>query len=120
MNVEKSKNNFYKLTNVPVEAVSLLRHEIDPDYRFFERYDNAWYVHDKYVQDVINVANKHGASNASIPNDDYAILYLQPDAPDAILEVVYRKLAQLFHPDRGGDEEQFKRITAAYQRIKGS
>ena len=29
----------------------------------------------------------------------------------------YRKLAQEFHPDRGGDEERFKQISVAYQYL---
>lgn len=35
------------------------------------------------------------------------------------IRACYRALAQQFHPDKGGDEEQFKRIKAAYELLSG-
>ena len=45
--------------------------------------------------------------------------YTELDVPvDASLEIIkqrYRTLAQMHHPDKGGDEELFKRIKLAYE-----
>ena len=45
--------------------------------------------------------------------------YTELDVPvDASLETIrqrYRTLAQMYHPDKGGDEETFKRIKLAYE-----
>ena len=45
--------------------------------------------------------------------------YTELDVPvDASLETIkqrYRTLAQMHHPDKGGDEELFKRIKLAYE-----
>jgi hypothetical protein len=53
-------------------------------------------------------------------SESYAVLHLLPSAPAAIVKGVWRLLAQQHHPDKGGDSEEFKRYSAAYQRIKDS
>ncbi|KTD57866.1 J domain-containing protein [Legionella shakespearei] len=45
----------------------------------------------------------------------YAELGLNKDADPDTIKKAYKKLAKKHHPDRGGDEEQFKRIQAAYE-----
>lgn len=50
--------------------------------------------------------------------DDYATLYLTPNAPHDIVDVVWKALARQYHPDTGGDSETFIKISDAYQRIK--
>lgn len=44
----------------------------------------------------------------------YIILEISPQATDDEIKKQFRKLAQLNHPDRGGDEEKFKQINLAY------
>ena len=50
--------------------------------------------------------------------------YTELDVPvDASLETIkqrYRTLAQMHHPDKGGDEELFKRIKLAYEILSDS
>ncbi len=51
-------------------------------------------------------------------NDYYAALGVSPDASDKDITKAYRKLARKHHPDSSaGDEERFKRISAAYDVI---
>lgn len=47
-------------------------------------------------------------------NNLYEALGVQADANQDEIKKVYRKLATQYHPDKGGDPEQFKKITEAY------
>lgn len=47
----------------------------------------------------------------------YDTLGLNIQASDEEVKKAYRKLALVHHPDRGGDEAQFKKITEAYENI---
>jgi curved DNA-binding protein len=47
----------------------------------------------------------------------YQILGLNPGASEEEVKKAYRKLAMKHHPDRGGDEAEFKRIKEAYENI---
>jgi DnaJ-class molecular chaperone len=44
---------------------------------------------------------------------------LQEGASESDIKAAYRKMAFDAHPDRGGNEEEFKRITAAYEYLTG-
>lgn len=45
----------------------------------------------------------------------YDELQLQPDCSFEDIKQQYRTLASIHHPDKGGDEEKFKRIKFAYE-----
>jgi hypothetical protein len=47
----------------------------------------------------------------------YKRLYLTPDAPKFIVKAVYKALAFEYHPDRGGNTEQFQELMEAYAKI---
>ena len=47
-------------------------------------------------------------------NDLYRTLGIQPTATDKEIKKAYRRLAQRFHPDKGGNERQFKEVSDAY------
>lgn len=48
----------------------------------------------------------------------YDILDLDPDADEATIRSAYREKVKAVHPDaESGDEEAFKRVTAAYERL---
>lgn len=52
--------------------------------------------------------------------DYYSILGVGRNATPEEIKKAYRKLAMLHHPDRGGDQEQFKRVTEAYDTLSNS
>jgi len=47
--------------------------------------------------------------------DPYLELELPIDADEELIKLKYRHLANIHHPDKGGDEEKFKRIKEAYE-----
>lgn len=47
----------------------------------------------------------------------YELLGVQPDASEGELKKAYRKKALALHPDKGGDPELFKEVTAAYEAL---
>lgn len=47
-----------------------------------------------------------------------AVMEISPPITIKDLKVQYRRLAQLYHPDKGGDSEHFKNICRAYHQLK--
>lgn len=50
--------------------------------------------------------------------DPYTVLGVDQSASDQDIKQAFRKLAVKYHPDRGGDENKFKEINEAYDKIK--
>jgi len=50
--------------------------------------------------------------------DYYQTLGVSRNATDEELRKAYKKKSMQHHPDRGGDEEQFKKVNEAYQTLK--
>ena len=50
--------------------------------------------------------------------DPYAILGLTKGATTDEVKKAFKRLAMKYHPDRGGDEDKFKEIKAAYELVK--
>lgn len=51
-------------------------------------------------------------------NNAYAILGLNEGASHEEVKKSYRRLAMKYHPDRGGDPEEFKKIQSAYDYLE--
>lgn len=49
--------------------------------------------------------------------DPYRVLYLRPDAPPEVIRAAYRALANLYHPDKGGDGVRMAELNVAYEQI---
>lgn len=49
--------------------------------------------------------------------DPYEILGIDRDATPEDIKTAYRKKALIHHPDKGGDEEQFKKLHLAYKAL---
>lgn len=47
-----------------------------------------------------------------------SVLGVDPTADQATIKQAYRERVKDVHPDRGGDEAEFKRVTAAYDRLR--
>lgn len=59
-----------------------------------------------------------GSGGATTDSKEYyKTLGVQPDASDAEIKRAYRKLAVKHHPDKGGNEARFKKISEAYETL---
>jgi len=117
MKITKAENGWYKVENPPSRVLDWLRYDVPGNYRYYEK--RCWYIHPKHVEEIKHLGSSEVPTPTCSGPSDYEILHLLPTAPDAIVDVVWRALAKEAHPDRGGDEETFKKLHAAYQRIKG-
>jgi hypothetical protein len=106
---------WYVLEKPTPKVIDYVRRMIPVDYRTFDGATQHWYVHEKYVE-AIHKLLSHGAVSVT-PDDPWALLYLRPGAPQAIIKAVWREMAKELHPDRGGDEEKFKKVKAAYEKL---
>lgn len=69
-----------------------------------------------FHQDIMFYRTSDGGKASLSP---YEVLFLTPEAPDFIVDKVFRELAKRFHPDRpDGNSEKFKEVNDAYQSIK--
>lgn len=50
--------------------------------------------------------------------DALSIFELDSPIPTPALKAQYRRLAQRYHPDKGGDSERFKKISQAFHQLK--
>ncbi len=50
--------------------------------------------------------------------DYYSILGVSRNASDKDLKSAYKKASMKHHPDRGGNEEEFKKVNEAYSTLK--
>lgn len=53
-------------------------------------------------------------------SNHYEVLGLEKTASDEEIKKAYRTLARTHHPDKGGDEETFKKISKAYEVLSDS
>lgn len=97
------------------KLVEYLRRSVPPLYRQFDADSTTWYVHDKYAEAVKQMMYSSGM--ATIEEDPWAVLHLRPGAPQAIIKAVWKVMAAELHPDRGGDEAQFIKVKAAYEKL---
>ena len=49
--------------------------------------------------------------------DAYGILGTSPDDPADLIKDIYRRKTMVYHPDKGGDPNKFKRLQNAYDVI---
>ncbi|KAE8245312.1 hypothetical protein A4X13_0g5989 [Tilletia indica] len=64
--------------------------------------------------------NAERAQKMSLRKDYYAILEVEQTATDAEIKKAYRKQSLVHHPDKGGDEEQFKLCNEAFSVLSDS
>jgi len=48
----------------------------------------------------------------------YQVLGIPNFSSDKVVKTIFRRLAMIYHPDKGGDQEKMKDINVAYQILK--
>lgn len=106
-------NGWWEVIKPEKRIVEYLRRDVPQAYRQFDGELKRWYVHDKHAESVKQMMYSHGV----VEDDPWAVLHLRPGAPKAIIQAAWRALAKELHPDHGGDEKQFMKVKAAYDKL---
>jgi hypothetical protein len=80
-----------------------------------DQFDKLCHLLDQYFDETILLDFPAHEVSAS----SYAMLYLLDGAPLEVVRSAYKALAQLHHPDRGGDVAVMQSINQAYKDILG-
>jgi DnaJ-class molecular chaperone len=56
-----------------------------------------------------------GSGKGNAPSDYYDVLGVSKDASEKDIKSAYRRKAMTHHPDKGGDEAEFKKLVEAYE-----
>jgi DnaJ-domain-containing protein 1 len=72
------------------------------------------------TKDIVTTSTEPNADTAEILEDAYDVLGVRRDDPTELIKKVYQQKVQFYHPDRGGDPEKFKRVTAAFETVMKS
>ncbi len=117
-------------------AIEALKNYIDPSYRSYDPQTKKWHVDEMAASDVHDWldycrsaldasvewfgARRNEQKRAEQPPpkkiqlvphvESYRVFYLVPGCPPELVKAAYRCLAQLHHPDHGGDTAQPQRI----------
>jgi hypothetical protein len=83
-------------------------------------YEVDWSALPETWQMVAAGASVTGDVNSPLQGtaNPFETLYVAENAPREVVHAAYRALARKFHPDIGGDEDEFKKIDAAYRAIR--
>lgn len=87
----------------------------------------VWLVEESHLEELVRILQRYNIEIFSpdlVEDEDeevagpYRVLYLHDDAPNEVIQAVYRALAMLNHPDKGGDVARMAAINNAYRQIK--
>lgn len=138
------KAPFYMLSITPKRVLDFVKYSVKPTHRFYE--NGGWHLHKDFLGAVVQMAisSKEYVDYSSLPDDIqieialkkgqqtrtlttsdapptltslYAELHLLPSAPESVVKAAYKALVSIYHPDKGGDNEKFLKITEAYKKI---
>lgn len=113
-------------------CVELLKAAIPAYARKFDSHRRCWHVTHEALGELelflreaarelgAQVRREDGRQQPRRPAqaDPYAALHLLPSAPPEVIKAAYRALAQLHHPDRGGDTRTMQQINLAYDELE--
>ncbi len=130
-----------ELHGAPYAIEAEVRAQVKPaTRRSYDRSTGLWSIHWQWIKWLVDLARSKNiaviwadlpatwqklAAGATMAVDEvsaepvcvYATLYLTNDAPLEVVKAAYKALAAKTHPDVGGDERDFRRISDAYKNI---
>lgn len=113
-------------TPFDVRFVEELKARLPASLRRWDKLDKCWIIEAAGIFRAVSLAEQYYGEvediavptlRRAIPATPHAVLHLLPDAPADLVPVVYRHLAKVNHPDRGGDTREMQRINEAYETI---
>jgi len=101
--------------------IDTLKRAIPGRCRRWDPEQGVWVVDIRWWDTALRVFEMHGlVQGVRSPLSAWDTLHQKPTAPPEVITAVYRTLAQLHNPDRGGSTEAMKRINGAYEQLTGS
>ncbi len=113
------------------EVVQAIKDFIPASSREYVPGEKAWLISPGWVHSALDTLRwyfdevqliDHDQPSSPTPirtaNSAYGALYLAPNAPSFIVDIVYRELARKHHPDHGGDLEAMTAVNLAYEQIR--
>jgi hypothetical protein len=110
------------------------KREIPYEGRRWDEVRKRWIISVLYTADLLQFLTQHGAqiqddrtpvtSVAAVPpmpedlREAFDALYLAYTAPLCVAEASFRALSKYFHPDRGGDPQQFHTVNDAIAVVR--
>lgn len=114
-------------------VVAELKRVVPAPLRAYDPDTRTWTVAARYVGDIYHIldqvfggvdieGSRTGTSDhrQRAGGDPYRVLHLLPSAPDEVVTVVYRTLAKLTHPDRGGEHDAMLALNQAVEQIRSA
>lgn len=118
MKVVHKEKDFYAVYGAKGSVQSYIRLSVPQEYRYYVVGPPPhWVLHKNYIE-ALQTFEDCEVGNISTKNPAYSVLCLTPEAPDFILEAVWKAWSFNEHPDRGGDSSKFIVIKEAYECIK--
>jgi len=106
--------------------VEQLKARIPAPLRRWDKLDKCWVIESAGIFRAVSLAEQYYGEvediaattpTRAVTATPHAVLHLLPDAPADLVPVVYRHLAKVKHPDRGGDTREMQRLNEAYETI---
>jgi hypothetical protein len=73
------------------------------------------------TKDIVTTVNQNTSTDElEALEDAYDVVGVKKEDPDELVDSIYKRKAQFFHPDKGGSNEQFRRLDTAYKLIMKS
>ena len=69
------------------------------------------------TKDLVKSSSTSRPEEEEMLEDAYDVVGVSRDDPTDLIKRVYSQKVNFYHPDHGGDENKFKRITRAYETI---
>lgn len=115
---DEDDGNWYIHEDYLISAIELAYKRSWVDYSELSDYIQMQVAKEKENWRVSQKAKYIRPSSSTILRDAYTRLHLLPSAPSNVIHAAWHALAKVYHPDRGGDSEEFRKYSEAYETIK--
>jgi len=114
------------------DFIDELKYTVPAKYRIWEPQKKVWLIDSYYVDEVRELVDEYFPDAETIDLARAAIarrtpgapqwartLFVQPNAPKAVIEAAYKALSKQYHPDLGGSEQLMKQLNNAIEQARG-